>query len=119
LRNVIYNIRRTTTGGDLATPAPDNPDRTAPAITTVAASQNGSTAATVTWTTNKPTLGFVAWGSTSGTHFGWSPLESSYSTSHSLSLANLPTGQQIYFVVRAKDQAGNQSVSAEQGLPLR
>jgi hypothetical protein len=119
LRNVIYYIRRTTTGGDLATPAPDNPDQTTPAITTIAASQNGSTGATVTWTTNKPTLGFVAWGTTSGTYFGWSPLESGYSTAHSLSPANLPAGQQIYFVVRAKDQAGNQSVSAEQGLPLR
>lgn len=119
LRNVIYFIRRTATGGDLITPGPDNSDETPPVLGAISATQSGSTGATVNWTTNKTTLGFVAWGTASGNYFGWSPLESAYSTSHSLSLSNLPAYQQIYFVVRAKDQAGNQSVSAEQSLTLK
>jgi len=119
LRNLIYYIRRTATGGDLAVPGADNTDKTAPVIGAISMAQNGSTDATVSWTTSKASLGFVAWGTTSGTYFGWSPLESSYSTTHSIGVPNLPAGQAIYFVVHAKDQAGNQSVSVEQGLALR
>ncbi len=119
LRNVIYYIRRTATGGNLATPGPNSPHTTAPVISAIAATQNGSTSATVSWTTSEATLGFVAWGTTSGTYFGWSPLESSYLTTHSVNVPNLPAQQQIYFVVRSKDQAGNQSVSAEQSLTLQ
>jgi hypothetical protein len=116
LRNVIYYIRRTATGGDLATPGPNNTDKTAPVISAIAATGSGSAAATISWTTDKATLGFVAWGTTSGAYFGWSPLESNYSRAHSVSVQNLPAGQQIYFVVRAKDIPGNQSVSVEQIL---
>lgn len=119
LRNVIYYIRRSAAGGDLATPGPNSTDNTPPVISATASIQNGSTAATVSWTTSKPTLGFVAWGTASGGYFGWSPLESSYTTAHSLNVSNLPAGQQIYFIVLSKDQAGNQSVSTEQNLTLR
>ncbi len=119
LRNVIYYIRRTATGGNLATPGPDNPDSTAPVISATAATQNSSTSAAVSWTTSEATLGFVAWGTTSGTYFGWSALESNYLTAHSVSVQNLPAGQQIYFVVCAKDQAGNQAVSPEESLTLQ
>lgn len=119
LRNVIYYIRRTANGGDLVTPGPDNKDNTAPVISAITMAQNSSTLATVNWATNKPTLGFVAWGTNSGTYFGWSPLESSYLTTHSVRVPNLPAGQTIYLVVYAKDQAGNLSVSGEQSLTLR
>lgn len=119
LRNVIYYIRRTAAGGELTTPGPNSTDKTAPVISAVAAIQNGPTGATVSWTTSKAALGFVAWGTTSGTYFGWSPLESGYSTQHRVSAPNLPAGQQLYFVVLSKDQAGNQSVSPEQSLTLQ
>lgn len=118
LRNVIYYIRRTATGGDLVTPGADSTDQTAPTIGVVAATQTDSTDAKVTWTTSEPTLGFVAWGTTSGNYFGWSPIESGYATSHSVAVSNLPAGQTIYFMVLAKDQAGNQGVSPEQTLIL-
>jgi hypothetical protein len=119
LRNVIYFIRRTATGGDLVTPGRDSTDTTVPVVSGISATQNGSSNATVNWITSKATLGFVAWGTTSGTYFGWSPLESSYQTAHSVTVQNLPAGQRLYFVVQAKDQAGNQSVSPEQSLALR
>jgi hypothetical protein len=119
LRNVIYYIRRTATGGDSATPGPSSNDNTAVVIGAIGTFVKNSTDATVSWTTNKATLGFVGWGTTSGTYFGWSPLETSYSTMHSVDVPNLPAGQQIYFFVRAKDQAGNQSVSPEQSFTLR
>jgi hypothetical protein len=119
LRNVIYFIRRTAIGGDLVTPGRDSTDTTVPVVSGISATQNGSSNATVNWITSKATLGFVAWGTTSGTYFGWSPLESSYQTAHSVTVQNLPAGQRLYFVVQAKDQAGNQSVSPEQSLALR
>jgi len=118
LRNVIYYIRRTATGGDLVTPGPSSTDKNAPVISAIGATQNDSTDATVNWTTSKAALGFVAWGTTSGTYFAWSPIESGYSTTHSVAVPNLPTTQTIYFVVRVKDQAGNQSVSPEQKITL-
>ena len=119
LRNLIYFIRRTTTGGDQVAPGPDSSDNVAPVVAAISATQTDSTGATVTWSTNETTLGLVRWGTTPGNYFGWSPIESSYTTAHSVSLSNLPAGQPIYFVVLAKDQAGNQSVSPEGILNLQ
>jgi hypothetical protein len=73
----------------------------------------------VNWTTDTPSLGFVSWGTNSGTYFGWSPIESSYSTSHGLTVSNLPAMQTIYFMISAKDQAGNRTSSPEQSITLR
>jgi hypothetical protein len=119
LRNLIYYIRRTATGGASATPGAGNTYTTKPVTSLISANQLDNSNARVSWTTSEPSLGFVAWGTTSGTYFGWSPIESGYSTSHLVSLSNLPQDQTIYFVVTAKDQAGNQSVSGEQILNLR
>lgn len=119
LRNVIYFIRRTATGGDLAQPGATNPDKTLPVISGVTASQVDSTTMNVSWQTDKQTLGFVGWGTTAGTHFGWSPIESGYSTAHSVNVPNLPAGKTIFFVVRSKDQVGNQSVTSEQSFTLQ
>jgi hypothetical protein len=118
LRNVIYYIRRTASGLGATVPGASSPNQGPPVISSLIARTNNSADATVTWTTSTATLGFVNWGTTSGTYFGWSPLESGYATVHSRDVPNLPAGQQIYFVVRTKDQAGNQSVSAEQSFTL-
>jgi hypothetical protein len=119
LRNVIYYIRRTASGGSSILPGPNSADTVGPPISLVSANQVDSTDATVTWTTSEPALGFVAWGTTSGAYFGWSSIESGYSSAHQLSISHLPQGETIYFVVEAKDQAGNQSVSTERSLTLR
>jgi len=118
LRNVIYYIRRTAQGGQSVTPGPTISSNVLPAISTISAIQNGSTTVSVGWTTNEGTLGFVAWGTTSGTYFGWSPLESSYSVAHSVVVPNLPAGTEIFFIIRVKDQAGNQVASPEQTIYL-
>ncbi len=119
LRNLVYYIRRTATGGDLVTPTADNPDKTKPVISGVSVVQNDATDMTVNWTTDKQTLGVISWGTTSGTHFGWSPIESTYGNSHSVTVSNLPAGQTIYFVVRSKDVPGNQTVTVEQSFTLK
>jgi hypothetical protein len=119
LRNLIYFIRRSATGGDLVTPGPDNPDKTTPVITGVSPTQVDPTTMSVSWTTDKQTLGFVGWGTSPGNYFGWSPFESGYNASHTVTVPNLPAGQTIYFVVRSKDLAGNQSVTTQQSLTLQ
>lgn len=118
LRNVIYYIRRSATGGDSAVPGPDSLDKTLPVISGVIGSQQSASSMSVGWTSSKSSLGYVAWGTTSGSYFGWSPLEFGYQTNHSISAQNLPAGEQIFFVVYAKDQAGNQSRSPEQSIFL-
>jgi hypothetical protein len=119
LRNLIYYIRRTAQAGSSIKPAANAATSAVPAISAISMVQNNATTATMSWTTNEATLGFAAWGTTSGTYFGWSPIEAAYSTAHSVNVPYLPAGQQIYFVIRAKDQAGNQSVSAEQAVTLQ
>lgn len=118
LRNVIYYIRRTATGGDLDVPGPSSTDNASPIISGSVANQIDSTDATVSWITDEVTLGFVTWGTTPGSYFGWSPLESAYSAMHSVTVPNLPASQTVYFVVRVKDQAGNQTASPEQIINL-
>ena len=118
LRNVIYYIRRTAQGGQSVTPGPTILSNLLPAISAISAIQSGPTTASVSWTTNEGTSGFIAWGTTSGTYFGWSPLESSYSIAHSVSVGNLPASSRIFFIIRARDQIGNQVVSPEQTIYL-
>lgn len=118
LRNVIYFIRRSALGGDLVKPGPLSTDKTLPVITSVAPTQTDGTDVTVTWTTDKQTLGFAGWGTTAGAYFGWSQFESGYGTTHSVTMSNLPALQTIHFVVRSKDMAGNQSVTADQTITL-
>jgi hypothetical protein len=97
----------------LAVPGPNSWDKAAPLIGAIAQNQTTLSPTTINWTTDTPTLGFVTWGTTSGARFGWSAIESSYQTSHSLALSDLPAGKTIYFVVLEKDQAGNQTLSPE------
>jgi hypothetical protein len=119
LRNLIYYIRRTSQGGSSVKPGASIAASPVPTISTISTIQNGATNTEISWTTSEATLGFVAWGTTSGVYFGWSPIEAGYSATHSVNVSNLPAGQKIYFVVRAKDQTGNQAVSAEEAITLQ
>jgi hypothetical protein len=118
LRNVIYFIRRTATGGDTVVPGPNQTDTTPPVISSVSATQSDSTDVSVSWQTDKSTLGFVGWGTTAGAYFGWSQLESGYSTSHTVTVSNLPASQTIHFYIRSKDTPGNQSATSDQTITL-
>ena len=108
LRNVIYFIRRSATGGDLVTPGPNSGDLIAPVISEMSATQSSSTGMTLSWATDKGTIGVVAWGTAPGMYFGFSPIEAGYGSVHSAAISNLPAGATIYYSVRAKDVAGNQ-----------
>src|SRR5581483_4838002 len=112
LRDLIYFIRRSSLqGGSLhpVYPGPDSSDKTPPVISGVAVQRLTQSTARITWTTDKPTLGFVAFASTAYYNAG-SALESTYSSSHSVVVTDLPSGT-VHYTVVSKDQAGNQSHS--------
>jgi hypothetical protein len=110
LRDLIYFVRRNSLqGGSLSpvAPGPGSSDVTAPVISNVLVSHTSSTSVTISWSTDKPTLGFVAAGST--IHYNWwSNLENTFSTTHSVSLTGIPESFQFFSIV-SKDLAGNQS----------
>jgi hypothetical protein len=123
MRDLIYYIRRNTLGGSgvpggaVVVPGPDDPDTVPPVVTALSAVRNSATSITVTWTTNKPTIGCAA--GCSPAQFGipgaalwpfnvFSPAESTFSTSHSATITGLPSGMTpIYYTAVAKDNAGN------------
>jgi hypothetical protein len=110
LRDLIYFIRRTSLkGGSLSpvSPGSSSTDKQPPVITHVKALRLDSTSARVAWITDKPALGFVAWGSTPY-YQGWSNPETNYGATHSMVVTGL-SKTQIHFSVVAKDLAGNQS----------
>jgi len=127
LRDLIYWNRRTSAAGgyiSIVSPGSDQTDFTAPAITNIVATRLSTTSIEVTWTTDKPTYGFVAAGSpnsagTPAPYNCWQlepwngSAEASYTTSHSLILSGLPTTAPTHYVVLSKDIAGNSSVSSD------
>ena len=76
---------------------------------------------TVSWTTDKPTIGIAAGGSTTQVlSFGYYPLfsevESGFGTSHSAAFA-VPSGMTpVHFTAVAKDKAGNFSHTSDQTI---
>ena len=110
LRDLIYFVRRNSLqGGSLSptAPVPSSADVTAPVISNVVVTHTNSTSVAISWTTDKPALGFVAAGST--IHYNWwSNLENVYGTTHSITLTDIPESFQ-YFSIVSKDLAGNKS----------
>jgi hypothetical protein len=114
LRDYIYYVRRGTLAGSLPTPyAPGHNDpNNAPAIIlTASAVRNSSTQITVSWTTDKPTIGMVAAGAPGNFALGvyslLSALENSYGTSHSQTVQVLSGVTPVHYVVVVEDQHGN------------
>lgn len=109
-RDLIYFIRRSSLSqGSLnpVSPGPDNPDKIKPIISGVSATRQTSTQVTISWNTDKPTLGFIAWGVDSLYNYRSSDIEDSYSTTHSMILT-VPEGT-FYGTLVSKDNAGNYS----------
>ena len=93
-------------------------DVTAPVISNVLSTRLSSTSIRVTWTTDKPTLGFVAAGSPYSAgklapYNVWSPIESGYTTSHDVVATGLPTSLPTHYVVLSKDVAGNSATTSD------
>jgi hypothetical protein len=117
---LIYFLRRDTSQGSYPTPVaqlPLNPDFTAPVISNVTASHIGNTL-TVTWNTNKRTIGFAMAGSALQVPFYnvYSPIESGYGTSHSVTIVGLPSVSPIHYSIVSKDVPGNSSYIADQAI---
>ena len=77
---------------------------------------------TVTWTTNKPTIGFAVAGSnnqvaTFGNYQFISQIESGYGTSHSATISVPATVASLHFTAVAKDMAGNTVHALDQMVP--
>ena len=127
MRDLIYFIRRNTLLGSglvggpaLVVPGADDANVTPPLILTLSAVHNapvgGFESLTVTWTTDTSCIGCAMAGTSSQLGQPWptnipSEIESSYGTSHSVTIA-APNGiklgaSPIYYRVIAKDMAGN------------
>jgi hypothetical protein len=127
LADLIYFIRRSSLPGSfpkpLASRGPFATDVTPPVISNVVATRLASpnTRIRVTWTTNKPTIGFAAAGSpsshgTKAPYNVWSPIESGYSTSHDVTITGLPTATPTHLVVLSKDEAGNSAATLDMAV---
>lgn len=119
LRDMVYYIRRSSlqNGSERKPkpidPGPDTPDPTAPLTSNIVATRTGPTTMTVTWDTNLPCIGFVAWGSTSD-YNGWSAVEPGYATiGHIVNVTGMPDSLLTHFTVAAKTVGGKQTHSAD------
>jgi hypothetical protein len=127
LRDLIYYVRRSSYAGSYPTPVspgPDDPDTgNFPTIWSLSATRVDATTINVSWTTDKPTIGFAAACSSTqaakgpdGVYYNLSPIEAGYATSHCVTLRNAPAVTPLHFIVVAKDHAGNMSYSNDQAV---
>jgi hypothetical protein len=124
LRDMIYFVRRMALSGSYPTqilPGTASLDFVRPAVSNIVATRVSSTSIRVSWNTNKNTIGMIAAGSPYSQNPSWngpypyniwSPLETTYGTTHTVTIAGLPdvaisgNGPTHYAVV-CKDKAGN------------
>ena len=87
-------------------------DTDPPAISDVSVSDIAAGAVTVSWTTDEPSSGGVEYGPTSS--YGQnSPLGSTPTTRHTVTIGGLAAGAEYHFRIRATDSAGNESLSTD------
>lgn len=85
-------------------------DRTAPKISSVTANNVGTTTVTINWQTDENADAQIEYGH--DTNYGsFSVLDGNFTTTHTVTLANLTASTLYHFRVRAKDTAGNLAVS--------
>jgi hypothetical protein len=136
LRDLIFYIRRNTGAGStyptVVHAGADHPDTgNYPIITSISAIRNSATSITVNWTTNKPTIGFAACGSTAqqskaSPYPCFSPIENfavPYRVNpgggliHSATIDHCPSGvTPLHYTVCARDMAGNAVYTSDQTI---
>jgi hypothetical protein len=122
MRSLIYVLRRNTLQGGLGPtpiqPGPDETNNATPMILTVSAHRDSATQITVSWTTDKPTLGMVAAGAPGNFALGiyslFSELENNFSISHSMPVQVLAGTSPQHYVVVCEDQHGNFAHTTDQ-----
>ena len=97
----IMDVYREAIGGDI----------TPPNITNVHVSA-ADNSATITWDTDEKSNSLVKYGTSTG-NYTQTESNSSFVTSHSITLANLTANTTYYFVVNSTDTAGNSNQSEE------
>ena len=113
LDNLVYFLRQNCTpcvAQGVNAPLPQS-DTVSPGISAMIVESLDSTRARVTWTTDEPAIGVLAYGMTAAVPNA-SAVESGYTMVHTLDLADLVPGASYQVQVRSKDAAGNQRVSA-------
>ncbi len=123
MRDLIYFIRRSSLAGSYPTPVnpgPDDLDTSFPVISAVTAMRltSPSNRIQVTWTTDVPTIGFVACGSPNQAGFNapysvFSDIESGFGTSHNMIVSGLPVTTPTHYTVVARNNAGQCSHTAD------
>lgn len=88
-------------------------DRTAPEICCVVVADITETSARVAWKTDDAANSFVDYGITDAYEKGTESQETSYSTSHSISLLGLASGTTYNIQVRSKDPSGNEDSASD------
>lgn len=102
----------TSTVSVLGTVTTDPLDSAAPVISSVSAHDIGSDSATISWTTDEGATSQVEYGTTAS-YGSTTTLDSSYQTSHSVSLTGLDPAGLYHYRVYSLDSSGNLATSSD------
>jgi hypothetical protein len=91
---------------------PPPTDTTPPVISNVTLSLIDGTDARVNWTTDKPSLGYVRFGSSTA-YFRYSDIENLFGTAHSAVMAHLPVNTLEHFAIVAEDVDSNLTMTPD------
>ncbi|MEK7995909.1 MAG: fibronectin type III domain-containing protein, partial [Planctomycetota bacterium] len=86
-------------------------DTTPPTLSNITATGVTLTTATITWQTDEPANSFIQYGT--GTLYGNSLLNTTFTTSHSLTLTDLIPGTLYHYRVTSADALGNSAMSED------
>ncbi|HAI98792.1 TPA: hypothetical protein DCL30_04650 [Candidatus Peribacteria bacterium] len=90
-------------------------DNTAPVISSISSGTPGATSVTITWTTDESADSQIDYGATSA-YGTTTTLDSTLTTSHSVTISGLTAETLYHFRVRSTDASGNLAVSADQNV---
>ena len=93
-------------------------DTTPPAISNITVSSITSHSAVISWKTNESSTSLVKYGTSPG-NYPYSKEDTSYTTSHTITLTNLQPNTTYYFVVNSTDKANNSAQSTEQSFKTK
>ncbi|RLG67251.1 MAG: hypothetical protein DRO11_10355, partial [Methanobacteriota archaeon] len=93
-------------------------DTTPPGISNINVTSITSHTAVISWDTNESSTSLVKYGTTPG-NYPYSKEDTSYTTSHSITLTGLSQNTTYYFVVNSTDKANNSAQSSERNFKTK